>query len=321
MKKLIVLLLLFISLSLSAYEVKLDKYYFQRDQTVFVVINALNKGFDVTNTRIKLTDAFIVLSVNIQNPAKIYLRIHVKKTARYGKHKCSLTSGSDNFSFEINVERKNLLLVDLDSYDEFFFRFKFGYEYSSMEKIFEEGFPRLGFFVNFTTRSKKNSALNLFVSGDFMLSSTPFISGVAGASNTNNIDKAFEFYGTAFLSLFSAKMKVSDDTLYAYFGPIFTGGAIMKNDFTGKSSYLLYGGFRMMVNPDVYTDILFGRNENMKGYRLFIRAQLPVFKLKRQSSIYLGFFGNFSVDGSGTDFVRIFLSADFDPIKLLTSIF
>ena len=322
MKRIIVLqTLLLLAGNIYPSGIKTDKTGIRRGEQTFIVLTVVGKALPMTNIGIRPAPGIRLLNINPVNPYLIYIRIQVEKTAPFGKAACALTAGKREYPFSLYILPPQQLLLDLNAYDEFFFRFRFGYEYSSMDKIFEEGFPRLGFFVNFTSRSERHPGLGLQVSGDFMLSSTPFINKTAGVTNETMIDKAFEFYGTVFFHLFRTRMKMKKGDIHAYFGPVITAGSILKNDFTGQSSYQIYGGFRMSINPEVYTDLLFGKSEELESYRFFIRAHLPIFRLSDTSRLYLGAFLNFSMDTEKVDFIRIFLSADFDPIKLLTSIF
>jgi len=80
-----------------------------------------------------------------------------------------------------------------------------------------------------------------------------------------------------------------------YLGLLLVAGGL-KTDDQPKIAGRTYAGLRWAVNPELYTDVLWGKTSGLRSDRVEVRGQLPVFTLDNGDKVYLGGIGNFALN-------------------------
>jgi len=220
------------------------------------------------------------------------------------------------------------LYLDFDYPDKAFhrnyFSFNLGYEYVSIDDIFQKGFPRIGFLLyrRYGETPVKTEGLNyygLHLAGAMQLTS----SGEQNTTQDNNeLKNTLEVSAIVFVPVFHSLIN-SDRSLSDFTGPILSYSAKKTEDIDRVNSKLYFGA-RNAYNPETYVDILFGKTQGLDSQRMEIRAHLPVYKFVHGSRIFIGGILNMSapwdVSKDENDAIRFYLEWNADFGKLLEGI-
>jgi hypothetical protein len=183
------------------------------------------------------------------------------------------------------------LYVDFDNpqknYHKHYYSFNLGYEYVSFDRIFQQGFPRAGFFIyrRYGEAPSVGEGLGWYgvhASGSLQLGSTGEQDVESNSDAKNNIELAAELYVPFFHSIMRLDKSLSD-----YFGVIVAYGT-SKSQSEVHANSRLYWGFRNAFNPETYIDLIVGRTQGLKSMRFELRAHLPVYKFENGSRIFFG---------------------------------
>lgn len=209
------------------------------------------------------------------------------------------------------------------------YQFNLGYEFASINDIFEKGFARTGLqvyrgFVKEANDGFRFHGVDLFA--NFRLTSTAEteIDANASPNTSGGIDKALEvdiqLFFPAYIS--TAYILNDDKNKKEYVGPVISiGGRKVdsRNDIEGR----YYAGLRAALDTDWFFDAMVGHTEGLNSARVELRAQMPIAKIKigESSQLHLGGITNFgttSNNGKGNDIVRVYISWGIDPEKIFT---
>jgi hypothetical protein len=214
-----------------------------------------------------------------------------------------------------------------------------------VNKLFQKGNPLVGFTVHtrlgerdiadsdsgFSLRSLNGYGVHSKFSA--MVSSSAeqetIISGptsTTGQSNPINSgeDKALGLDEELFVPVVRTA-RFNDGKLWSYIGPMALIGAkiVEKQDAENTTKGVdtrLYYGIKIAMNPELYTDILYGRTSSLHSKRLELRSQLPIYKISENSRFFLGGIANIGVKdkvANEADNYRIYISwnVTFDAIR------
>jgi hypothetical protein len=208
------------------------------------------------------------------------------------------------------------LFTDDRDFDDFYFAFSVGYEYASINKLLDKGFPRIGLLVY----RRYNSRFSM--EGNFLLTSSaeqPVTSGNNSATMPADVDKTLEIEIQPFYTLFREDADIAlgppkneHKRLKEKIGITIVGGA-RKTDNVDTLNTRLYGGIRAAFTPDNYIDFLVGKTEGLESRRMEIRAQMPIFMMANGSRFYIGGIINGAVNHSSkneNDVIRIYVKWD-----------
>lgn len=212
------------------------------------------------------------------------------------------------------------------------YQFDLGYEFVSIDKMFQEAFPRTGLqiyqaYVKSNGQASSPKGVDFFA--NFRLTSSAETTAITttGTPNTSSEGKkALEGDIQFFIPFEAGKPKIrnfGNRSKTAYIGPTITIGG-KKTDDNDDVEGRYYGGLRFALDTDHYFDILGGFTERTDSTRLELRGQMPIARISLgggDSMLHLGAIGNFGVtsdNGKGNDVVRIYISWGIDPEKILT---
>ncbi|MDH5546296.1 MAG: hypothetical protein OEZ43_11945 [Gammaproteobacteria bacterium] len=207
------------------------------------------------------------------------------------RHRLELLRDAINFSgYEDLIEP---LYVDFDNpeknYHRHYYSFNVGYEYVSLDTIFQKGFPRAGFVLyrrygEAPTHREGLALYGLHAIGSLQLGSSAEQDLEGGASRQvrNTIEVNAELYFPFYHSVMRLDRSLSD-----YIGFIFAYGT-SKSQLEAHANSRLYGGFRNAFNPETYIDLLVGRTQGLHSKRFELRAHIPVYKFEHGSRIFFG---------------------------------
>ncbi len=211
-------------------------------------------------------------------------------------------------------KQKEDLIIGYADYDPFFFKFNLGYEYLTINEMFQDGFPRIGFMVY--QRSKGDAIRKIHVFGGARLSNSAEQKIEGDPKEDMGGKSSLEFDLNAYFPFIKTDLR----EYTAYLGPVVSIGG-RKTDEVDHVDGFYYIGFRSSINPEMYFDILYGKTESLDSQRLEVRAQLPVMRFANGSRLFLGTITNIGIDSkkrnneSGQaeeDVIRIYLSWNVD---------
>lgn len=228
------------------------------------------------------------------------------------------------------------LFQTFDDYEKLFFKFSAGYEFTTVNKLFQKGNPLFGFIVHsrwgegYTADSDHgpgvpvwgrygwHSKFTALVRGsgeqETVISGETSTSGQPAPKNTGD-DKALGFEEELFIPVFRSA-RIINRELWAYVGPVGIAGAqIVEKNSTGSTvtdmDTRLYAGIKIAFNPELYTDILYGKTSSLHSERLELRSQMPIYKINNSAKLFLGGIANIGVKNKmadETDNYRIYIT-------------
>lgn len=217
------------------------------------------------------------------------------------------------------------LYLDFDApeknFHRFYYSFNLGYEYVSLNEIFQKGVPRLGFLLYrrygpVPALTEGPGYYGLHVMGSLQLTSSAEQGN--NADETNVVDNTLEASIELFAPLYHSLLR-NDARLTDYLGFMSSFGA-KKNENEEHIKSRMYFGLRNALNAETYTDFLLGRSQGVDDLRLEARAHIPVYKFAFGSRIFLGGVINmalpWSADNKDKDVIRFYLewNANFGKI-------
>jgi hypothetical protein len=161
-----------------------------------------------------------------------------------------------------------------------------GVESQTVNDLAKPDLPRLGLLVYQQARGKKRHSWHFY--GNFLLT------GSAEATQHSDIEEADQVLETN-LNVFYAYDRVDLDSKYALWGPVISIGAL-KADGALQIAKKRYIGLRSAINPETYTEILYGKTSGLDSQRLELRLQAPVSRFDNGTRIFLGAVYNVAVD-------------------------
>jgi hypothetical protein len=232
-----------------------------------------------------------------------------------------------------------------DDYDQYYFKFYLGYEYSStVNSLFKEGTPRAGLAVQYRAWEQAvpdaqplgfwdgfgfygiQSSFQAFVTGsaeqatDLSSDSAPASSPTPTIKNTGE-NKAIEGNLDFFMPLYRTA-RFNNNKLWGYLGPVVSLGLKKADNVADSAGNTVdrfdrrrYAGVALAFNPELYTAVFYGKTSGLSSDRLEIRAQLPVYKFNNESRLLLGAIVNLGVKDQRpdeVDIMRIYLTWNVD---------
>ncbi len=206
------------------------------------------------------------------------------------------------------------------SYHRHHYTFNLGYEYVSLDTIFQTGVPRIGFYHyrRYGETPTVNEGLNyygLHVFGAIQLTS----SGEVNTNVTNEVSNTLQLSGGMFVPFFHSPIRL-DNSLSDFLGAVLKVG-IKKNETDDQAKSTVYGGFRDAINPETYVEILYGKTQGLRSNRLEIGVQMPIYKFGQGTRIFFGGIANLALpwDSKATekDVLRFYLDWNADIEKIL----
>jgi len=226
--------------------------------------------------------------------------------------------------FEGNNELVEPLFIDFDypdrGYHRYYNVFNIGFEYVSLERLSESGFPRLGvfFYRRFGQAPVSQDGFAFYgVHTKFSLQLTSAAS-LGETSLNGGLNHTLDAGGELFFPFYHSVITL-DQTLGDYVGPVFKYDIEKKNN-SDQADQRVYVGIRNAINPEVYFDISFGQTGLERLSRMEIRGQLPVYKFAQGTRVFFGAIVNTQapwISGSqGKDVIRFYLdwNANFERI-------
>lgn len=227
------------------------------------------------------------------------------------------------------------LFQTFDDYDDYFFRFNIGYEYTGVNKLFQKGFPRIGFLVYKKSDEKEPDdypgGWKFFHGYHLSLSALVTSSGEQETTVSSNQptvkntgeNQALEFNMELFTPVYRS-VRFNNGKLWQYFGPVVVVGE-KKVDVDSSGNTInhidsrFYGGLKLAINPELYADFLYGKTSRLHSTRVEIRGQLPIYRFQNGSRFVLGAIGNIGVKDkvdNEADDIRIYITwnVNFDKI-------
>jgi hypothetical protein len=234
-----------------------------------------------------------------------------------------------------------------DDYDQYFFKFYLGYEYSSsVNDLFTQGTPRAGLAVQYRAWEHAVpdaqpmgfwdglgfygifSSFQAFVTGSAEQAttlsspadSTPASSPtptITNAGGNKALEGSLDFFVPAYRTA-----RFNNNKLWGYFGPVVSLGLKKADNVVDSAGNAVdrfdrrrYAGVALAFNPELFTAVLYGKTSGLSSDRLEIRAQLPVYKFNNESRLLLGAIANLGVKNQvpdETDVIRIYLTWNVD---------
>lgn len=191
-----------------------------------------------------------------------------------------------------------------DDYSNYYSSFSFGYEYVSMDKVFEEGFPRASYTLDrrFARLRVPESYSELSWKYWHELSMSVKLIGsneqVGKIYNTSNIsfsekDRLMVTELFYYLPMKRTPLE-SDGSPRTYVGPILSIQATMfdlAEDAQSGSRNVYYkyrGGIRFASSPEWFSEICYGISEPLRSKRVLLRGQMPLSSKITSLPLYLG---------------------------------
>jgi hypothetical protein len=237
----------------------------------------------------------------------------------------------------------NDLFQAYDDYKQYFFKFYMGYEYATTVKdLLKKGVPRAGLAVQYRAWEHDvpdakpsgfwdgfgfygiHSTFQAMVTGsaeqDTVVSS-PTASTLASSltptiKNTAE-NRALEGDADFFMPLYRTA-RFNNGKMWGYLGPVVSLGLKKVDNVVDSEGNIVdrydrrhYAGIMLAFNPELYTEVLYGKTTSISSERLEIRAQLPVYKFNNESRLLLGGIANLGVkhrQPDETDVIRIYLT-------------
>ncbi|HEV2111401.1 MAG TPA: Ig-like domain-containing protein [Gammaproteobacteria bacterium] len=201
----------------------------------------------------------------------------------------------------LGISPSDLTLRFLD-YPQWYAYFFGGMAFTSIDKLFQNGSPMIGFSVDhrFAPWFHAAGTIEVTSAAESQLSqtmSTPGLPAVQSSSQTsghNALDANLEPY-------FS--FKYGSDSEPGYAGPILLFG-LRKRDGDSHFTYRRYLlGVRDAINPDTYFDLLVGQTMGLDGTRVELRTQmpLPLGTFNNESRFFIGAVANVHWKSSSAD--------------------
>ncbi len=215
------------------------------------------------------------------------------------------------------------ILQSYDDYDDYFFKFDLGYEFTTVNTTFSKGNPRIDFFLYhryspYTKADKEyggmfdiHTSLAARLTGSEEASTdTTNLMGTSGTAPKLGDKKSLDYDINVFMSVLKTPTIRLDGRyrLYSLIGPILVYGG-KKVDDKNQIDQRLYGGLRLGISPEMYTDVLYGKTESRASRRLEIRGQMPIYRKENGSQVLLGAIANLGVtdrDKDNGDVVTIY---------------
>jgi len=309
-----------------------------KDKVTILLIIGKNTNFD-KYTKIEFPNGIKLISINVVSPCALYVGVKVTDFVRPGWYTMKIITSDELIEYDFRIYRPDSLIMGHDDYNPFFIRLKVGYEFTDVNNLSGTSFPRYGVFVNYSSIISRKHGLNFHIfsevlgtSADTNTTTTTITTTTTDTTSTDTTTTdtstqsekkyAFEYNANIVFGFVDTDMFISNRNIRAQIGLIIKSGAyiVKKSD---KYPYFLYyyGGFRLSVNPELYTDFLFGKSDNLNGYRLLLKLHTPIYHLSGNSRLYLGAELNQAVDNKEEDTYRIYASFDIDPIGTVVSIF
>lgn len=219
------------------------------------------------------------------------------------------------------------LVVDFDDYEanfhRYYYRFSIGFEYVSINTLFQTGVPRIGFLVyrRFSEVPEMREGFGYYgvhFSGGLLMTSSAETQ-VNNQGTKGKVENTLELTAEAFVPVLHSLIAL-DRSSTDYSGFI-AAYAAKKTDTDLQISSRGYFGIRNILNPETYFDVLVGRTVSVSKQRLEIRGQLPVYKFIHGSRIYLGGIMNTRVPWAGPedsrDVLRFYLTWNVELDRIL----
>jgi len=181
-----------------------------------------------------------------------------------------------------------------------------GVESQTVNGIANPDIPRLGLMVYQQSRGKKTDSVHLY--SNFLLTgsaeATEAEAGqtIADAEAQQGLEANFNaFYAFGIIPL---------DNIYALWGPVASLG-VLKSDGDTHTTKKRYIGIRGALNPETYSEILYGTTSGLESRRLELRMQGPISRFENGSRIFIGATFNLAYDkklADEPDAVSIYLT-------------
>ncbi|MEK6747865.1 MAG: hypothetical protein AABY83_01505 [Pseudomonadota bacterium] len=224
-------------------------------------------------------------------------------------------------------EQVDPLVVDFDDYEanfhRYYYRFSIGFEYISINSLFQTGVPRIGFLVyrRYSEVPEMHEGFGFYgvhFSGGLLMTSSAEAQ-INDKTAKGNVENTLEVTAEVFVPVLHSIISL-DRSSTDYMGFMAAYGA-KKTDTDAQISSRGYFGIRNILNPETYVDILLGRTVSVSKQRLEIRGQLPVYKFVHGSRIYLGGIMNTRVPWSSPedsrDVLRFYLTWNVELDRIL----
>ncbi len=233
----------------------------------------------------------------------------------------------------------NELFQTYDDYDRYFFKFYFGYELgTSIDDLLKNGAPRIGFSVQYRAWEHAvpddwprtfwqgfgiyglHSTFQALITSSAEQKTIIDLELNTGPTPTvTNTDKKNALEGDVdiFLPVYRT-LRFNNKALWGYFGPVASIGLKKVDDLMTSSGQKVdrfdrryYGGFMLAFNPELYTEVLYGKTTGLASHRLEVRAQMPIFNFNNKSRLLIGAIANVGVKNrlpAEADIVRLYLT-------------
>jgi hypothetical protein len=221
------------------------------------------------------------------------------------------------------------LYIDFDypekGYHRHYYSFNVGYEYVSLNSIFQQGFPRVGFLIyrrygDTPTIGEGLGKYGIHISGSLQLTSSGELSSDEGTKSAKN---TLQLTADMYVPFFHSMLRL-DNTFSDYLGFLVSYNATKTQEDIHAQSRV-YFGFRNAINPETYVDVVTGMSGDISNNRVEVRTQLPVYKFATGSRIFFGAILNFAAPWDTTtyqvqDVMRFYLHWNADFAKILEGI-
>ena len=214
-------------------------------------------------------------------------------------------------------------------YSDYYFHyssFNIGFDYVSINKLFERGYPRIGLLSSarfwrdpYMYEDKQwrwgvhwlESAISVSITGadeqDAGLSNTPVL---------GDKDRALNLELSLFIPI-SKTEKHNDGSPLTYVGPILNYSWNFKEQDSAvqgemKTLQKYYAGIRFAASPEWFAEAGVGKSEPLNSTRLFLRGQMPVYSIHKNNYVFLGGSANISLEPSkevneNTDALKVYI--------------
>jgi hypothetical protein len=235
------------------------------------------------------------------------------------------------------------LFVNSEDYEDYFFRLNTGYEFVAIDKLFSKGTPRVSLLINskmfgedvndrivgphfygirFNAAAILNSSAEVtptLTTTDNTALSKADDPPAADPATEPDVKQTLGIEFQAVVPLIRTRL-FSPNNLRSYFSLIGTVAGL-KTDDESRAIMRYYGGLRLSINPELYSDFLIGRTEKLKSLRFEYRGQFPVYTLDSGDRIFLGGIINLGLnhrEENEGDAFRVYVSWNTDLKKLFS---